>query len=142
MTRISNVDSFKTVEGFIQALKTATVKKKTFGGYTVSLKVEVKNDTKTIQVSRNQLAKLALKLAITTEEEACQFTKLKKALIKLNKKGKGGGHVTKLKQKVGNALFKIRHGTDRVTKLNRRAEELDPNERDIPRGTMNDGDIL
>jgi hypothetical protein len=142
ITRISNVDSFKTVDGFIQALKTAKVKKKTFGGYTVSLKVDVKGDSKTIHVSRNQLAKLALKLAITTEEEAGQFPDLKKALIKLNKQGKGGGRVTKLKQKVGNALFKMRHGADRATKLNRRAEELDPNERDIPRGTINDGDIL
>ncbi|MFV0340164.1 MAG: hypothetical protein ACK5MA_05985 [Parachlamydiaceae bacterium] len=143
MTRISNVDSFKTVDGFIQALKTATVKKKTFGGYTVSLKVDVKGENKIIKVSRNQLAKLALKLAITTEEEVGQFLDLKQALDELNIKGKGGGgRVTKFKQKVGNAFFKMRHGADRATKLKNRAEELDPNERDMPRGTINDGDIL
>jgi hypothetical protein len=119
MTRISNVDSFKTVDGFLIALRTAKVQKKTFGGYTVSIKVDVKGDSKIIHVSRNQLAKLALKLAKTKEAKYdYRFTELKDALIKLNKKGKGGGRVTKIKQKVGNALFKMRYGDDRATKLN------------------------
>lgn len=119
MTRISNVDSFKTVDGFLIALRTAKVQKKTFGGYTVSLKVDVKGENKTIKVSRNQLAKLALKLAKTKDAKYdYRLTELKDALIKLNNKGKGGGRITRIKQRVGNALFKMRHGADRATMLN------------------------
>lgn len=127
MIRLSKIEEFKNVDSFINVLNTSKVRKKPYGGYAVWLVLVDKDEgKKIIHVSRNQLAKLALKLTQTNDVNFEQFRALKNALNRLNGQGSGGGRVTGMKQRVGNAFFKMHHGADRVTLLQNKLDELDP----------------
>lgn len=118
MTRLSKVNSFKTASDFVVVLDSANVQKKKLGGYSVTLQVNIDTKTKEIHVSRNQLAKLALKLAKSQDTDPAVFSKLKEKLTELDALGVGGGRGTKIKQAIGNLFFQLtHHGKGRAVAL-------------------------
>lgn len=125
MTRLSNITSFKKFGGLNYVLDSAKLDEKKYGGFTVSLKVRVNGQVKTIQVSRNQLAKLALKLAESENIDPQKFEEVRRKLAKLDEtQGDVAGRGTRIKQVVGNRLFKMRHRVDRQELLKGKARPL------------------
>jgi hypothetical protein len=119
------IHGFASLVALQTALKDAKVVGR-LGGAKVRLKVISDSGTdKTIFVSRNQLAKIAVKLA-EREKKLGQnvvkpFGEIKTRLGELDEQHKGN----KIRQRIGNAFFKLtHHGKNRAEYLQSKENEL------------------
>lgn len=125
MTRIT---SFKTLAEFNTALTAANTKYAELGrlsGSKVELVVNTDKPgiTKTVLVSRNQLAKIALKLA-EKEGNYDKFKDVKENLAKLDDLPPGS-RASRVRQRISNAFFKLTHkGKSRTDALNAKENTL------------------
>lgn len=117
MIIFKNIPEFKDFDKFGDVLKKSKTEPGRFGGLKVKVEVTVRDHTRTILVSRNQLAQLALALAKDkekTQDVQSKFAALRGELSTLDNIRSESTFATRL----GNSLFKLFHlGKDRKTLL-------------------------